>query len=232
MISDGLVLCFKDVPQKTISIINLGANLIEFIFLMWGFGGNSFIQQSAFALYIVGMIFEILSYSTLIAIHMIIINRDQSNYVILNKIGKIICFIALLPRSLGLLFIFIASIILMAKYSSVESQVAMYTAVSGKEWGAAVVPFIFIILITLFTIYCLNALYYLFDKNIFGSNVGIANSSPQNIRNVNVLEKPNTPYNYEMNPMKNNDNNNIDSRNNLYNNPPSIPVNNQNQNVA
>ena len=88
MISDGLVLCFKDVPQKTISIINLGANLIEFIFLMWGFGGNSFIQQSAFALYIVGMIFEILSYSTLIAIHMIIINRDQSNYVILNKIGK------------------------------------------------------------------------------------------------------------------------------------------------
>ena len=228
MISDGLVLCFKDVPIKTISIINLGANLIEFIFLMWGLGGNLLIQ-SGFALYIVGMIFEILSYSTLIAIHIIIVNREQRNYGILNQIGKIICFIALLPRSLGLLFIFIASIIFMAKYSSAESQDSLFTnSISGKEWCAAVVPFIFIILITLFTIYCLNALYYMFDKNNFDSNVGIANSSPQNIRNVNVLEKPNTPYNYEMNPMKNNDNNNIDSRNNLYNNPPSIPVNNQN----
>ena len=57
MISDGLLLCFKDVPPKTISIINLGANLLEFIFLMWGLGGNSFIQQSGLALYIVGMIF-------------------------------------------------------------------------------------------------------------------------------------------------------------------------------
>ena len=236
MISDGLLLCFKDVPPKTISIINLGANLLEFILLMWGLGGNSFIQQSGLALYIVGMILEILSYSTLIAIHIIILYMDQSNYLILNKVGKIICTISLFPRSLGFLFIFIASIILMAKYNSLEVQLVNYLsegkANSGKQWGAAIVPFIFIILITLFTVYCLNALYYIFDKNIINSNVRITNSSPQNIiNNVNVLEKPNFPYNYEMNPMKdnnNNINNNIDSKNNLYNNPPLNPVNNEN----
>ena len=242
MISEGLVLCFKDAQPRIISIINLGSNLVEFIFLLWGVGGNSYgLEYSALALYIIGMIFKILSYSIFIAIHLIILNKDQSNYLILNKVGKILCSIALLPNTLGFLFIFIASIILMAYYNSPDAlSLTENGTIPSKFWAAAIIPFILNILITFFTVFCLNALYYVFDKYTVHSNVRdvrIENRFPQNDinNNMNTLEKPNvvekpnaSPYNTEMNPIRNDNNNDIDSRNNLSNNLPSVTTNNQN----
>ena len=223
MISDGCVLCFGGMKPRIIALIALGASVFEFIFLMWGLGGNKTIHASASALYHAGFVFMIISYFVLFAIFIITVYRDGNHSTVLNDVGKILCMATMIPLLIGTIFIFIASCIYMddyRKYGKGKSSDSIdlddlfglraLSVLPGKYWGAAIVPFIFLILTSVLIVFCLNALYSIFNKNIYSSiSEAKAGKNNQVAVNVDINNNNPTPGSFNNNPNLNNNNNQV-----------------------
>ena len=193
-------------------------------------GGNKTIHASASALYHAGFVFMIISYFVLFAIFIITVYRDGNHSTVLNDVGKILCMATMIPLLIGTIFIFIASCIYMddyRKYGKGKSSDSIdlddlfglraLSVLPGKYWGAAIVPFIFLILTSVLIVFCLNALYSIFNKNIYTSISEAKTGKNEGISvNVEINNNSSTPGNFNNNP-------NINLNNNQVNNNPMNP---------
>ena len=198
---------------------------------MWGLGGNMsdigdmvFVHAAAQALYYSGFGFMIISYFILLAIYIIIVYRDDNHFMVLNDVGKILCKVTMIPLLIGNIFILIASCIYMDDYRTIGTKLdsfvkfrALDGPVPGKYWGAAIVPFIFLIITSVLIVFCLNALYSIFNKNIYTSISEAKTGKNEGISvNVEINNNSSTPGNFNNNP-------NINLNNNQVNNNPMNP---------
>jgi uncharacterized BrkB/YihY/UPF0761 family membrane protein len=194
---------------KIIAIILTIASAISFFFLIWTVDDVRNQLSSRKALIIMGFVFVLLTFLAIIAILILIMLKNKNNFQDIDKVGKILCIVSLIILLLGVLFYFIGSCILLKDYGKYSAP--------GKYWAGVIVPLLFLIASTVIIIFCINALYYIFSKNI-DSDTDIEEYE-RNPKKQNSQERNVTVQNIAQN----------QTNNNITNNNPMLFNNAQNQ---
>ena len=180
------VCCFRSLKPMVIAIVAVVANAIAFFFLIWKIAEAVWLDYQK-ALYIIGFVLVLLSLFGTIGILILILVRNNQNYVQLDKIGKIICFATLIVLAVGMLFAIISSIAILVKYGQV-------TGLPARYWVAVIIPLIFLLAGGIVTILCLLALTTIFGNHLNSSieeNIPMVPGVPQNtIPTVTVTQNP------------------------------------------
>ena len=225
----SILCCFNNLNRKILAIVAISANAFGFFFLIWGVAVLGWTRKSAKALYWIGFVLVLLSLFGTIAILIMALVKNQESRETINKIGRIICYVALGIIALGIIFVLISTIITLADYAKYTRKVNKYlddldidysgAKIPAKYWAALIVPTVFLLIGGIASALCLFALSIIFQKDIDTSIAEHENpKSNQMQSNQNITVNNNYTTTQAQMDMNNNTNKGIISGTELNNN--------------
>ena len=169
----GIYFCFDDFKPINIAISSFIINIISVGLLIWGLFEIIWFRRGTKILFYISFIFLDICLVSSIMMIIILYIRNTSNYIIINKIGKILCIIISLFCTLSFILLLIGEILLIKdhvnwdnEYDDMKESTNFDLTIHSKNWAAAIIPGIFSIITSLFLLLSSSILYKIFNENI------------------------------------------------------------------
>jgi hypothetical protein len=190
--------CFNSCSPICITVTGFIHNLIAISFLIWGLV-EVYLRKGEKALYVIGFVLLNISLLSFIGIFIILGLRNTSNYLSLDKIGKILSLIIIICCSIAPILYILAEIFIIKNYADIDNFFDDYGNfhIPTDEWCAAIIPGL-IAIITSAIIECpASALFKIFNENIFTTTT----SAPANPITLNQNSITTVPVQNSTNPV-------------------------------
>ena len=185
--------CFKNMNPNTIASTAIITNLMAVAFLIWGIIDIqwNWLKKARKTLYIISFSFLCLTLILMIFIIVFLNLRIGPNFMILNKLGNLICLIIIGSCILSFIFLLIAEILILIDFNDFENILGPGRNISSHEWTTVILPGLLGLIATVIISLCANVLYKIFNDNILTSFDIYQNNSPMNINQNSMTTIPN-----------------------------------------
>ena len=159
-----LFCCLKNLSPQITTIINLVANVIGFVFLIWGAVDIQFFRKGIKAVFFIGFVLVILCLIISALFLILLCLNKNPNYQSFVKIGKILCLVYLILCFLAFVFLLASFIGGLKDYHDNRDKFFLWINVglSSKDWAEVAVPHVFALVCLIVMAVCANYLYKVF----------------------------------------------------------------------